>query len=286
MKRVDEATPAMPAAPAAPAAPAEPDPAAWRKAPGPGYQTNAIRDRSRVNGVWRNNPQAANPMSQDPAQRMAGYQEMEKRIAADNAAARAGVDNSDPEAYEFDHWLDNGMGYATPVLKSGAVQGLFKKPLSQVPPGAKILPQYDTYQQQGEYAYPVVMGGVDQAFKVRIDQVPKGAKIVQAPQQGGALFKNLPGAAPATPPAAVAKPATPATPAPVTELSTNQLARYKTAAAKDAKRADQAGDFKRGDKRLSGMVQATKKQFDNDAKKVDESRAARRALMARIVNNR
>jgi hypothetical protein len=74
--------------------------------------------------------------------------------------------------------------------------------------------------------------------------------------------------------------------APVNELSTNQLARYKTAAAKDAKRADQAGDFKRGDKRLSGMVQATKKQFDNDAKKVDESRAARRALMARIVNSR
>jgi hypothetical protein len=74
--------------------------------------------------------------------------------------------------------------------------------------------------------------------------------------------------------------------APVNELSTNQLARYKTAAARDAKRADQEGDFKRGDKRLSGMVQATKKQFDNDAKKVDESRAARRALMARIVNSR
>ena len=72
--------------------------------------------------------------------------------------------------------------------------------------------------------------------------------------------------------------------APVNELSTNKLAQYKTAAAKDATAADKAGDFKRGDKRLSGMVQATKKQFDNDAKKVDESRAARRALMAQIVN--
>jgi LysM repeat protein len=70
------------------------------------------------------------------------------------------------------------------------------------------------------------------------------------------------------------------------ELSTNQLARYKTAAAKDAKEADKAGDFKRGDKRFSGIVQATKKQFDNDAKQVDESRAARRALMAKIVNHR
>jgi hypothetical protein len=70
------------------------------------------------------------------------------------------------------------------------------------------------------------------------------------------------------------------------ELSTNKLAQYKTAAAADAKRADQAGDFKRGDKRLSGMVQATKKQFDNDAKKVDEGRQARRSLMARIANSR
>jgi hypothetical protein len=72
----------------------------------------------------------------------------------------------------------------------------------------------------------------------------------------------------------------------INELSTNKLAQYKTAAAKDARQADQEGDFKRGDKRFHGIVQATKKQFDNDAKKVDESRAARRALMARIVNSR
>ena len=70
------------------------------------------------------------------------------------------------------------------------------------------------------------------------------------------------------------------------ELSTNKLAQYKTAAAADAKKADQAGDVKRGDKRFGGIVKATKKQFDNDAKQVDENRAARRALMARIVNSR
>jgi hypothetical protein len=72
----------------------------------------------------------------------------------------------------------------------------------------------------------------------------------------------------------------------INELSTDKLAQYKTAAARDAKQADQEGDFKRGDRRFHGMVQATKKQFDNDAKKVDENRAARRALMARIVNHR
>ena len=72
----------------------------------------------------------------------------------------------------------------------------------------------------------------------------------------------------------------------INELSTDKLAQYKTAAARDAKEADKAGDFKRGDKRFGGIVQATKKQFDNDAKKVDESRAARKALMARIVNHR
>jgi hypothetical protein len=70
---------------------------------------------------------------------------------------------------------------------------------------------------------------------------------------------------------------------PINELGTNKLAQYKTAAAKDAQTADKAGDVKRGDKRFSGIVKATKKQFDNDAKKVDESRAARRALMAQIV---
>jgi hypothetical protein len=271
LKEVD--APAMPAAPAAPAAPTAP-------------QSNRqyAKTYNAATKQWTTNAPAANPMSQDPAQRAVG-----KQIAANNAASSSDVDDSDPGAYDFDHWVDNGMGSATPVLKSGVIQSLFTKPLNQVPPGAKIIPKYDTYQQQGEYAYPVVMGGIDQAFKVRLDQVPKGAKIVQAPQQGGALFKNLPGAAPATTPAAPAKPSTPtAQPAeaPVNELSTNKLAQYKTAAARDARQADQAGDFKRGDKRLSGMVQATKKQFDNDAKKVDESRAARRALMARIVNGR
>jgi hypothetical protein len=70
------------------------------------------------------------------------------------------------------------------------------------------------------------------------------------------------------------------------ELSTSKLAQYKTAAAADAKKADQAGDVKRGDKRFGGIVKATKKQFDNDAKKIDESRAARQALMAQIANSR
>jgi hypothetical protein len=70
------------------------------------------------------------------------------------------------------------------------------------------------------------------------------------------------------------------------ELSTNKLAQYKTAAAADAKKADQAGDVKRGDKRFGGIVKATKKQFDNDTKKIDESRRSRQALMARIANSR
>jgi LysM repeat protein len=57
----------------------------------------------------------------------------------------------------------------------------------------------------------------------------------------------------------------------INELSTEKLAQYKTAAARDARAADQEGDFKRGDKRFSGIVKATKKQFDNDAKQVDEN---------------
>ena len=356
LKEID--APAMPAAPAAPAAPAKPAPQSNRQ-----YS----KTYNAATKQWTTNAPAANPMSQDPAQRAVASQAAGKQIAANNAASSSDVDDSDPGAYDFDHWVDNGMGSATPVLKSGVIQNLFTKPLNQVPPGAKIIPKYDTYQQQGEYAYPVVMGGIDQAFKVRLDQVPKGAKIVQMPNPGGNLYKGLPTSQPAAPvneqaamppdqaarlapylqkgadgsqyynlpttnpgetgaamgqtnisPAALAQIKSPqgqqkiiqqllamtepknAVPQSTTtatdvsdqyagglnELSTNQLARYKTAAAKDAKAADQAGDFKRGDKRLSGMVQATKKQFDNDAKKVDESRAARRALMARIVNSR
>ena len=56
----------------------------------------------------------------------------------------------------------------------------------------------------------------------------------------------------------------------LTELSNEKLAKYKTAAAADASKADKEGDFKKGDKRFKGINTATKKQFDNDAKKVDE----------------
>jgi len=57
----------------------------------------------------------------------------------------------------------------------------------------------------------------------------------------------------------------------LTELSTDKLAQYKTAAAADASKADKEKDFTRGNKRFSGIVKATNKQFDNDAKSVKET---------------
>jgi hypothetical protein len=51
------------------------------------------------------------------------------------------------------------------------------------------------------------------------------------------------------------------------ELSSDLLGRYKKAAGQQASEADKAGDVKKGDKRFSGIVKATKKQFDNDMKK-------------------
>jgi hypothetical protein len=54
------------------------------------------------------------------------------------------------------------------------------------------------------------------------------------------------------------------------ELSNEKLGQYKTAAAADAGKADLAGDYKKADKRFSGIVKATKKQFANDAKTVKE----------------
>lgn len=51
------------------------------------------------------------------------------------------------------------------------------------------------------------------------------------------------------------------------ELSTEKLAQYKTAAGKSAREADKAGDIEKGNKRFRGIIKATNKQFDNDAKK-------------------
>jgi hypothetical protein len=53
----------------------------------------------------------------------------------------------------------------------------------------------------------------------------------------------------------------------IQELSTDLLGRYKKAAGDDATAADKAGDYDKGHKRFKGIVKATNKQFDNDAKK-------------------
>jgi hypothetical protein len=56
----------------------------------------------------------------------------------------------------------------------------------------------------------------------------------------------------------------------LSELSTELLGRYKKAAGAQASAADKAGNYAKGNKRFSGIVKATKKQFDNDAKKINE----------------
>jgi hypothetical protein len=50
------------------------------------------------------------------------------------------------------------------------------------------------------------------------------------------------------------------------ELSTEKLAAYKRKASLAASEADKKGDFKTGDKRFSGIMKATRKQFDNGLK--------------------
>jgi hypothetical protein len=56
----------------------------------------------------------------------------------------------------------------------------------------------------------------------------------------------------------------------INELSTDLLARYKTASAASAKAADASGNYAKGDKRFKGINKATTKQFDNDLKKHDQ----------------
>jgi hypothetical protein len=60
----------------------------------------------------------------------------------------------------------------------------------------------------------------------------------------------------------------------VNELSTEKLAQYKKAAGADASAADKSGDIERGNKRFKGIVKATIKQGDNDAKKHAEQGVA------------
>ena len=57
----------------------------------------------------------------------------------------------------------------------------------------------------------------------------------------------------------------------LSELTSNLLARYKTGAAASAKAADAAGNYKKGDRRFKGILNATKKQFGNDLKKHNQT---------------
>ncbi len=63
------------------------------------------------------------------------------------------------------------------------------------------------------------------------------------------------------------------------ELSTNTLASYKKKAGADATSADKRGDYARGNKRMSGIMQATKKEFANDAKGVAEGSKVKKGSM-------
>ena len=68
------------------------------------------------------------------------------------------------------------------------------------------------------------------------------------------------------------------------ELSNEKLAKYKTAAAADAGKADIAGDYKKADRRFSGIVKATKKQFANDTKTVKEAEGQKEYIL--YINNK
>lgn len=69
----------------------------------------------------------------------------------------------------------------------------------------------------------------------------------------------------------------------INELSPQTLASYKTKAGADASAADKRGDFARGNKRFSGIVRATNKQFANDAKGIKESQTEGEATLAQIA---
>ena len=72
----------------------------------------------------------------------------------------------------------------------------------------------------------------------------------------------------------------------IDELSTNKLADYKKKAGADASAADKAGDMKRGNKRFSGIMKATRKQFGNDAKQKTEELSPKQKAMDKNKNGK
>ena len=73
---------------------------------------------------------------------------------------------------------------------------------------------------------------------------------------------------------------------PIIELSSELLARYKKAASTSASAADAKGDVAKGNKRFSGIMKATKKQFNNDMKteEVDDEGKMAKGQLMRMVN--
>jgi hypothetical protein len=69
------------------------------------------------------------------------------------------------------------------------------------------------------------------------------------------------------------------------ELSPETLAKYKKAAGADASKADSEGDFERGNKRFSGIVRATKKEFDHDSKNAKKESFIMKGLQNEVKGN-
>ena len=70
------------------------------------------------------------------------------------------------------------------------------------------------------------------------------------------------------------------------EISNATLTSYKQKAGEQASAADKVGDFKKGNKRFSGIVKATKKQFANDLKKEDLDESRGHKIIATFFKNR
>ena len=264
--------PAAPVAPAAaaPAQPAAAAPVAAKPAGQQPFKPNQTMDPQQA--------AAANKAAQEFMQGLMAQLQQIKPVA---------------ESRKLDeNWFTDKVAAATNWVQ----QKLKENPLIEI--GLRFLPVTSTVLAITDVIGAIKGGNLTDATRMIANLIPGGQQLAQAIGVGQAATSgDVAGAAQTAANAAGLKDVASGVQAgqvaqavsetaPVNELSTNKLAQYKTAAARDATAADKAGDVKRGDKRFSGIVKATKKQFDNDAKKVDESRAARRALMARIVNSR
>lgn len=179
-------------------------------------------------------------IQQQPTPRLSSATALRAAVAADDRDAFGQAAGVDPNTLVAGHpFFDVVKHYLMPHAEKAAKKKV-KEPVAEYGDTAKGQKMLGKVQKRA----------VDRVVSKKADTDPKYAKKNQ--DTANAAWDRM-------------------TDKDLEELSSNMLGRYKKAASDDASKADKEGDYARGNKRFSGIVKATKKQFANDEKGVAEN---------------